>query len=151
MFKHLILFTVLVACTLGLVSVASALTVCHAVTPAYVNDNPKQFSVVTEKRDDGLLHFTITRQLSRPSYLVATTEVRDGDKVLFQSTASAFVHEDTATYYVTVAPERVADASFELFEGSFDESSGKPIAVIGGTIYQFQLGEFAKTASELKK
>ena len=150
MSRRHILFAAFAASLLGLISVASALTVNQAVTPAFIKDNPKRFSVTAEKRNDGLIHFTITRFVPRPSYLVATTEICEGDKILFQSTSTAFVREDSVTYYVTVAPERIADAKFELFEGSFAESDGKHTPVPGGTDFQIQLGEFAKLARELK-
>ena len=148
MYRHCILLAAFAAGLFGLIGAASALTVDVPVTPAYVKENPKQFAVVVEKRADGLLHFTITRTVSRPSYLVAHSELREGAKALFQSTACAFVREDSATYFVVVSPERVEDAKFELFDGSFTESDGHATPVVGGTNYQIQLGEFAKTAGE---
>jgi hypothetical protein len=134
----------------GVARFAWALRITQPVTPEYIQQNPKQFSVVAEKQDDGLIHFTIKRFLSRPSFLAATTEIRNGKTILLQNTSTAFVHEDSATFYLAVAPERIADTKFTLFDGTFSESNGKPVATVGGTDYDIQLSDFAKSASEVK-
>lgn len=143
--KQCILLVIVPAVLFGVIQAVSALTIERHVTPAYVKDNPNRISVAAEKKGDGLIHFTITYFLPRPSYLVANTEVRDGDRVVFQNTSSAFVREKSATYYASVAPERVTDAKFDLFVGSFVESNGAPTPVPGGTDYRIQLSEFAKS------
>ena len=148
--KSCIAIASIAAGLISLVGVASALTVDQPVTPAFVKENAKRISVEAKKQVDGLIHFTITYNPPQPTYLVATTEIRSGDKILFQSTSTAFVREKSVTYYAAIAPERVAEAKFELFAGFFAESDGNPTPLPGGIAYQIQLSEFAKTAGEVK-
>jgi hypothetical protein len=130
---------------------ASALTRDQPVTPEFLKQEPGQFKITAEKRADGLVHFTITRLLARPAYLVARSTIRDGDKLLLDTTSTAFAREPSATYYVAVSAERMANATFELFEGGFGGPDNDPLPVVGGgTNFQIQLAAFAKSAGEAK-
>jgi len=48
------------------------------VTPAYIKEQPQAFSIKAELRQDGLIHFEVTRHLSQPQYHVTIFRVRQG-------------------------------------------------------------------------
>ena len=100
---------VMVMIVLAFTDEASALTFDVPVTPAYIKENPKKFSIRAEKHDDGLIHFTITYHLSESRYLVARIEVRDQGSVVLDGSFPAFVREKAVKYYVG----RVAEAAFQ--------------------------------------
>ena len=131
--------------------VASAITMEQTVTPESLKQSPGQFTITAEKRPDGLIHFTITRQLAKPAYLVAHSTIRDGKKILLDTTATAYAREFSAVYYFAVASDRIADASFDLYVGTFEESGGQPTPTVGGaTDFHIQLADFAKAATDAK-
>lgn len=118
------------------------------VTPAYVKENPKEFSILAKKGDDGLIHFTITRHLSEPRYLVARFAVRENGSVVLDGSFPAFVREKAAKYYLAVSPQQLSNAHFELSESGFGDMNGTPIPWVGGTDYQIHLADFAPKASK---
>jgi hypothetical protein len=125
-----------------------AVVVRTDVTPAYVKQEPKAFAVTAERRADGLVHFTITRQLKDERYVVASLVVRDGETVIAESHIPAFVRERSATYYVAVAPAYLADSTFELADRSFggDDKTG-PVPLPGGIDFHIALKDFAPPAA----
>lgn len=135
------------AIALALTGEASAVTVKQAVTPAWLKDNPKMFSIEAEERDDGLIHFTVTRRLSKPRYLVGHFEVTEDDATVLESHFPAFVRERTATYHLVLSPNYLSGASFVLSEHGFSESDEAPVPWVGGTVYQIRLADFAPEAS----
>ena len=130
---------------------ASALVVQEAVTPASVKKQGSKFSVKAAKREDGLIHFTITYSLPRPQYLVAHFELRDGDTTLVKTDTPSFAREGSATYHVALSLKHLVDSKFELSEHAFGESAGQPVPLPGGTIFQIDLEEFGKDASGIKR
>ena len=130
---------------------ASAITIEQTVTPDSLKESPGQFTITAEKRPDGLIHFTITRLLAKPAYLVAHSTIRDGKKTLLDTTATAYARESSAVYYFAVSSDRVADASFDLYVGTFEGSGDQPSPTVGGaTEFHIQLADFAKSATEAK-
>ena len=129
---------------LALSTAVLAVVVRTDVTPAYVKEQPKTFVVTAERRADGLVHFTITRQLKDERYVVASLVVRDGSGVIAESHIPAFVRERSATYYVALAPAYLADSTFELADRGFggDEKTG-PVPVPGGIDFHISLKDFA--------
>jgi hypothetical protein len=125
---------------------APALTVEQTVNTGYIKDHPGEFSIQAEKRDDGLIHFTIKQTLKRPSYLVVATEISAGGKVIFKSSACSYAREDSATFYVSVAPDQIANTKFTIFQGSFVESAHEPVAEPGGIDFQIALSDFANAS-----
>jgi hypothetical protein len=142
-FTPILIFTIIFALT----GRASAETEDVLVTPAYLKENPKMFSILAKKHDDGLIHFTIKRHLTEPRYLVARIKVSDQDSVVLDSSFPAFVREKSIKYYLAVSPKQLSNAHFELGESGFGTMSGMPIPVIGGTDYQIHLADFAPKAS----
>ncbi len=135
-----------------MVNSAWALTMRSVVTPESVKQDPTQIEVRAEKRPDGLVHFTITLHLKqKQAYLVARTRVRDGEKTVLDSSTPSYVREESATYHVAVAADWMGDTTFDVFSGFFEMQDGKyPVPMVGGTEYEFDLGAFAKTATEVK-
>jgi hypothetical protein len=138
---------------------ASAVTIQIEITP----DSLKQkgapaFSVSSEMRKDGLVHFTVIHKLTDPRWLNASLVVQKGDTCVAETHFPAVVREDSITYYLSVSPDFLADSTLELSEhaiGGVGDRQALPS--IGGTDYLFRLKKFApemprkETASEAKQ
>jgi hypothetical protein len=149
---HLLVLVAAVAGLLTLAGDAPGLTLRMPVTPAYVKDHPKEFTVKAEKRNDGLVHFTITRHLAEQKYLVASLEVREGGTVVLKSDFPAYVSRKTAKYHFSLSPKFLANSHFELRERSLSgkvvdpntgKAEGRAIPVVGGTNYRIDFADFA--------
>jgi hypothetical protein len=127
---------------------ASAITLDVPVTPAYLTQKPKEFSIRAEKGDDGLVHFTITRHLSEPRYLVARFTVREKGSVVLDGSFPAFAREKAAKYYLAVSPKQLSGAHFELSDHGIGTVNGTPVGEVGGEDYQIRLADFAPKASK---
>jgi hypothetical protein len=137
----------LLVVVLLLSNAALAVVVQMPVTPASVGEKDSKFTVKSERRKDGMIHFTVTYRLARPQYLVAHFELREGTTTLAQTDTPAYVREGEATFYVAVSAKQLADSKFEVSEHAFEDSGGRAVALPGGTIYQFNLTAFAKDAT----
>ena len=126
---------------------AWAVVVQMDVTPASVKQNPKAFSVESKADNDGLIHFTITRHIQGERYVVASLTVSDGKKVIARSAVPAFVREQTAIYYVAIAPDFLADSVFEIADRSFGGDKADPVPLPGGTDFRIALRDFKTAAS----
>ncbi|HEV3163319.1 MAG TPA: hypothetical protein VGZ22_04715 [Isosphaeraceae bacterium] len=133
--------TILVA----LATRAPAVVIQVPVTAAYLKENPDEITVKVEKRDDGLLHYTITRHLKEERYLVAHFTVRSDSKVIAESHCPAYVRQPSATYFLVVSPEKLGDTHFEISENPFVRSHDQDVAIPGGYIFTFNLKDFAPT------
>lgn len=133
----------LVAVMLAMLPVAAqALTVNQRVTPASLAGKPKQFSVKVARNEEGLITFTVTRMLSEPKYLVAHLAVVHQGKTLSESHTPLFSSQRENRFHFTIAPDSLADSTFELGE-SFFQGSGNNAVPLPGTInYQFHLSDF---------
>ena len=115
-----------------------ALTVDQQVTPAYIRDHPKEFSVKVRKDKNGLFAFTVVRTLSEPKYLVAHLAVLHQGKIIAESHTPSFAKKNDNTFYFSISPEHAFDSTFELGESPLTD--GVPLP---GTInYQFHLRDF---------
>lgn len=139
---------VVLAIVFALAGRASAITVDVPVTPAYLKERPKEFSISAEERDDGLIHFTITRHLSEPRYLVARFTIREKGLVVLDGSFPSFVREKAVKYYLTVSPRQLSNAHFELSERGFNVADETPFPWVGGIDYQIRLVNFAPKASK---
>jgi hypothetical protein len=140
----------LMACLL-FVDRAPALVVEEPVTPVSVHVKDSKFTVTAEKGKDGLIHFTIVYRPPRLQYLVAHFELRKGGATLAKIDAPAFVREESATYYVAVAPADLAGAKFDLSENYVDDHGGKSgLPSPDGAIYRIDLQAFGKDAPAAK-
>jgi hypothetical protein len=143
---------VMLVIILAITGEALALTVDVPVTPAYLKQRPKEFSIRAEKRDDGLIHFTITRHLSEPRHLVARFTVRDKGSIVLDCSFPSFVREKTAKYYLAVSPQQLSNAHIELSESGFNDFNAAdklpPHPWVGSTDYQIHLADFVPKASK---
>ena len=114
MYKRTFLMLVISLGLLGIAAVSSALTIDETVTPAYTAEHPRTFSVKAERRNDGLIHFTITYQLSRPTYLVMNSDISAEGHILFQATSMNACKDKSAIYQLAINPTSLASARFAL-------------------------------------
>lgn len=121
---------------------ALALTISVPLTRSYVQENPGGFRIKVTRASNGLLTFTITRNLSKPMYLVAHLSVHHRGQLIAESHSPAFSRNRENTFYFSLLPADVAESSFELGESSFTESQGQAIPIVGTTNYQFHLQDF---------
>ena len=138
------IFRLLLICLIAamLPTPAWALSVDTKVTPAYVREHAKEFSVKVTKGKNGLIEFRITRTLSQPMYLVARLDVYHQGKIIASSTTPSFGKKYDNDFYFSISPEDVPESKFELGESSFAESGGDLVPMPGTTNYQFPLQDF---------
>jgi hypothetical protein len=128
---------------------ALAVVVKTEWTPEFVKQNPGAFSVTSEMRSDGLVHFKViqTHKLAGARWVVASLVVRKGDTRVAESHFPAVVREESVTYYFAISPDYMADSAFELSENGLGEVAGDagrhPLPMPGGAINVFHLKDFA--------
>ena len=120
-----------------------ALTVEQQVTPQYVKEHPGAFKISAERRDDGLIHFTVIYNLPGPRYLVSRVSVRANSRLLAQSHTPLYAKGRSATFYCELSTECLEDSTFTLSEHFFTTTDGEDVAMPGGTEYIIHLTEFA--------
>ena len=130
----------LIAATLA--STALALTVIGKVTPDYVREHPKEWSVEVSKARDGLIHFTIKHDVAAPMYHVAHLEVHHRGRLIATSDTPCFGRKQGNTFHFALAPETVAESKFRLSDGGLAGSGEEAVPVPGTIIHQFQLLDF---------
>ena len=126
-------------------STALALTINEQVTPAYVREHPKEWSLKATKTESGLIQFTVVRNLSEPKYLVARLAVHHAGRLIATSDTPLFGKKKDNTFYLSICTEDIAESTFELSEhglGSTVNSEEVDIPVVGGIVYQFRLLDF---------
>jgi hypothetical protein len=138
--KHMKILPLLLA--IGVLALFSstgrALTIDQAVTPAYVRENPRKFSVKVNKEQNGLLAFTVIRTLAEPKYLVAHLAVHHQGRIIAESHTPFFGRKNDNIFRFSISPEHVPDSTFEIGESSFTD--GVPLP---GTVnYQFRIKDF---------
>jgi hypothetical protein len=117
---------------------AFALTVERAVSPDYLREHPKEFSVTVRKAENGLLAFTVVRTLPEPKYLVAHLSVRQQGKMIAESRTPSFAKWGDNTFHFSLSPEHVDESRFEI-----GESSARDGVPLPGTVkYQFHIRDF---------
>ena len=75
-------------------------------------------------------------------YLVAHLSVYHNGKVIAESHTPAFTRNHANTFYFSVAPEDLAESTFELGECSFTVFGSEALPEVGTRNYQFQLKNF---------
>jgi len=122
---------------------ALALTSEEPVTPAYVREHPKEWSVEVTKGKDGLIHFTIKHDLETLKYHVAHLAVYHQGKLMATSDTPSFGKKRGNTFYFSLAAEDIADSKFDLSDGDVHGSGDDAIPSLGLTIiHQFRLLDF---------
>jgi len=124
----------------------SALTLELKVTPAYVREHPKEWSVKVAREESGLIQFTIVRTLSEPKYLVAHLAVHHAGKLIAKSDTPLFGKKNGNTLYFSISAEDIAESRFDISESGLSSSTvngvKRDIPVVGSNVYQFQLLDF---------
>ena len=122
---------------------ANAATIEFAVTPQFITDHPKTFSVTATKRQNGLIFIDVVRQrTARASYRVVDLQLRAKSVVIAQVHSSAFASEDSQTYSVELLPEYLAESQLTISESAFGVSGGDKIPLPGGAIYVIKFKDF---------
>ena len=139
--KTLLLSGCFIAATLA--TTALALTINQQVTPAYVREHPKEWTVEVTKGDDGLIHFVIKHSVEIPQYHVAHLAVYHQGKLMATSDTSLFGKKRGNTFSFSLAAEDIAESKFELTDSALSGSHPDRIPGPGGSIiHHFRLLEF---------
>ena len=138
--KTLLLSGCFIAATLA--TTALALTINQQVTPAYVREHPKEWTVEVTKGDDGLIHFVIKHSVEIPQYHVAHLAVYHQGKLMATSDTPLFGKKRGNTFYFSLATEDIAESKFELSDSALSGSGHDKVPVPGTTVYQFRLLDF---------
>jgi len=126
---------------------------CHAlsieqdVTPTYVSAHPQEWSVKYMKKENGLIHFTIVRQLTEPKYLVAHLAVHHEGKLIASSDTPLFGKAKANTYYFALLTEDIATSTFTISESGLGSTiDGKPVDIpaVGSITHRFRLPDYLR-------
>jgi len=122
---------------------AWGMTINEPVTPAYVREHPKEWSVEVTKGQDGLIHFAIKHDLEGPKYQVAHLVVYHQGKLIASSDTPAFGKKRGNTFYFSLSAEDLAESKFDLSDGDVAGSGEEAMPVPGLTIiHQFRPSDF---------
>lgn len=122
---------------------ALALTMNDQVTPAYVREHPKEWSVEVIKGDDGLIHFTIKHDVETPQFHVAHLAVYHQSKLIAKSDTPFFGKKRGNSFFFSLAAEDIAQSKFELSDADVSGSGDDATQTLGFTIiHQFRLLDF---------
>jgi hypothetical protein len=132
----------ILGCCIAAILSTSALAVTDflPVTPAYVREHPKEWSVDVTKGKDELIHFIIKRHVNKRSYHVAHLRVYQQSTLVRKSDTPSIATNGWNTLQFSLSPEDIAESTFELSEHGLGDVGDVPAA--GGTDYQFRLSEF---------
>ena len=138
---------------------AHALKISAQMAP----DNLQQsgFSMKVEHRKDGMVEFTLSRDLSLARSFApdsdlqlarsATLEVRGTSGLLAKCEVKPNQQKNTMTYRFVIAQDCVSDSHFQLAEIDDYKDQTREHLMGGGTFYEFRLALFAAKASRDKK
>jgi len=129
-----------IAATLS--TTALALTINEQVTPAYVREHPKEWSVKVTQGKDGLIDFTIKHDVEKPMYHVAHLAVYHQGKLIATSDTPSFGKRRGNTFYFSLSAEDIAESKFDLSDGALAGSGDDALPEVGTTIHQFRLLDF---------
>jgi len=122
---------------------ALAMTINEQVTPVYVREHPKEWSVEVTKGEDDLIHFTIKHDVETPKYHVAHLAVYHQGKLIATSDTPSFGKKRGNTFYFSLSAEDMAGSKFDLSDGDVAGSRDDAIPVPGLTIvHQFRPSDF---------
>jgi hypothetical protein len=127
---------------LGFTTAALALTVTEEVNPAYVQKHSEELSVKVVRREDGRIDFTVIRNLPQQKYLVARLTIRQGDKIIAETSIPLFAKKNANTFHLSISPDHIATSEFELGESFFAENGDNPVPLPGTVNYHFKLSKF---------
>jgi hypothetical protein len=131
---------------IALPTAGRALTVDEQVTPAYLRQHAREFSLKVARQDNGLIGFTLVRTLAQPKYRVARLVVKRDGETVAESTTPAFSRNNTNSFYFSVSARDLAGSEFELGESHFVGPSDSPVPIPGTINYRFRLLDFVPEA-----
>lgn len=127
----------------GFRSTSFALTFEEDVTPVYVRAHPEEWSVKSEQKEDGLIHFTIIRKLAEPKYLVAQLSVHHAGKLIATSDTPLYGKARDNTFHFALTAEDIATSTFHISESGLSTTTdGQSVPIVGSIIHRFQLKDF---------
>jgi hypothetical protein len=112
------------------------------VTPAYVRDHPKEFSVDVTKGNDGLIHFIVKHDVAMPMYHVAHFAISHQGRLVAESFTPLFGKKQGNTFHFSISAEDIAGAKFALSDSAVAGSGDDAVPLGGTTIHQFRLLDF---------
>ena len=118
------------------------MTIEQPLTVDYVRDHPTEWSITVTRGDEGLVKFTVVRNLQEPRYFVAHLAVQHAGKLIAKSDSPAFGKKQGNTFYFAVAEEDLADSKFELSESAFTDFGDHAVPEPGTIIHQIPLKAF---------
>ena len=118
------------------------MTMEQGVTPAYVREHPKEFSMSVTKGKGGLIDFTIKHNVARPMYHVAHLAVYHQGKLIATSDTPVFGKTKGNTFYFSISADDIAESKFDLSDSALAGSGDDAVPVPGTTIHQFRLLDF---------
>jgi hypothetical protein len=130
------------ALIIALAERANALTIEDPLTVAYVREHPDEWSVKAERGENGLVNFTVVRNLKEPRYFVAHLAVHHSGKLIAKSDSPAFGKKKGNTFYFSLLDEDLADSKFDLSESVFQDVGDYGVPEPGTIIHQFPLKAF---------
>ncbi len=119
-----------------------SMTVEDPLTFAYVREHPDEWSVKVEHGENGLVQFTVVRNLKEPRYFVAHLAVHHQGKLIVKSDSPAFGKKKGNTFYFALLEEDLADSKFDLSESVFQDVGDYGVPEPGTIIHQFPLKAF---------
>lgn len=119
-----------------------ALTTEQEVTPVYVRDHPKEFSVEVTKGKNGLINFTIRHHVATPMYHVAHLAIYHRGKLVATSDTPTYGKKQENTFHFFLSPEDINESKFDLSDSALIGSGENAVAVPGTTTHQFRLFDF---------
>jgi hypothetical protein len=126
-----------------------SLTVEEPLTVDYVHEHPDEWSVKAERGENGLIKFTVIRNLKEPRYFVAHLAVHHHGKLIAKSDSPAFGKKKGNTFYFSVLEDDLADSKFDLSESVFQDVDDYGVPEPGTIVHQIPLkGFFVASSAE---
>lgn len=119
-----------------------ALTVDQQVTPAYLREHAKEFSLKVTRKENGLLGFTLVRTLSQPKFRVARLVVKRDGETMAESSTPSFARNTSNSFFFSISARDLAGSEFELSESHFVGPDHNPAPLPGSINYRFRLRDF---------
>jgi len=138
--RQLLVLCCFIAATLA--TTALALTVNLQVTPAYVREHPKEWSVKVVKGREGLIDFTIKHAVATRMYHVAHLEVYHQGKLIATSDTPSFGKKHDNTFYFSISAEDIAESKFDLSDSALKGAGDDAVPEPGTIVHQFRLLDF---------
>ena len=143
--SHALILGCLIAAAFA--TTAWPLTVERDVTPAYLREHPKEFSVKALKGENGLIEFTIKHNASKPMYHVARLAIYHEGRLIATSSTPLIGRKRDNTFHFALSPQDVSESRFSLSVSHFSGPPENAVPLPGSIINKFRLLDFAPKQS----